>query len=127
MRSFRGHAQCGLKSFVFLSDCLMMVVFYKEKAYFFRLKRCNVEDDIFNSPAISDCFDFGLIGLISINLAILSNLYCFISKSAFRSPVLMFVLKKKCYSIRYLKKRKTKKNYIRTHSLGHFTHPKLLF
>ena len=63
----------------------MMVVFYRVKAYFFLvLHRCNVEDDIVDSLAISDCLNFGCIDLISIIVAIFSNLICLTIKSTLR-------------------------------------------
>ena len=62
------------------------------------------------SLAISDCFNFWLVDFICIKMAILSNLFRLIIKSALRSPIFaVFVIKKKCYSlIRNLKKIKTK-------------------
>ena len=80
------------------------------------LNRCNVKDDIFSSLAISDCFNFGLTDLISINLAIKFTIFDEVSIQNEGDLFQMFILKKKCYSFRYLNKNKdvklaNKKNY----------------
>ena len=85
-RSLWGHAHYSLKFFVFCVSVWWWWYSIGWKHFFSLVYRCNVENDIFSSLAFSDCFNFWLIHLISINLAFLSNLYCLITKSALRSP-----------------------------------------
>ena len=56
------------------------------KHIYFSPKSLLVEDPISNNLAISDCFNLGLLDLISINFAIFSNLFCLIIISALKSP-----------------------------------------
>ena len=62
--------------------------------------------NIANSLANSGCFVYGLIDLIFINLAILSEFYCLICKSALRSLVFAIRSEKKCYSVSFFNKSK---------------------
>ena len=62
--------------------------------------------NIANYLANSGCVVYGLIDLIFINLAILSEFYCLICKSALRSLVFAICSEKKCYSLRFFNKSK---------------------
>ena len=89
-RSVRFDVFCFLV--LVFDDCIFL---YVECPFIAIVYLCKVEVDIASSLAISDYFSFGLTDLISMNFAILSNLYCLIIKSALRSPVYAICSKEK--------------------------------
>ena len=68
------------------------------------LYRCNVEDDVLISLAISDCFSFGLIDLTCMIFANLFILNCLIVKSALKLPVFQTSDKEEVLLIQVLNK-----------------------
>ena len=80
--------------FVFAVFCFLLWLVFddgkileRESIFISLLNGCIVDYDFFNSLAISDCFNFGLIDFSSKKFAILCNLFCLIIESALRSPV----------------------------------------
>ena len=69
---------------------------------------CQVLVELPSSSATSPCFSFVLLYLIRIKSAIRLKLFCLDVKLALRVLVLDICCRKKCYSLRFLIKRKTK-------------------